>query len=63
MTETITASEAATILGVSAGAHARRTLDRYQVRPIGRAPGKGGESLYDRDAVEAVQAARPGARP
>jgi hypothetical protein len=50
--EVITATEAATILSLADGATARRTLSRRGVIPIGRAPGRGGESLYRRDHVE-----------
>jgi hypothetical protein len=48
----ITATEAAQILGLADGATARRTLTRRSIMPVGRAPGRGGESLYRRDSVE-----------
>lgn len=57
---TITATEAAALMGVSSGPSARRTLTRWGVRPVGRAPGRGGESLYDRGEVERAIANRPG---
>ncbi len=60
MSDLITATEAAALLGVASGPVARRTLDRWKVRPVGRAPGRGGESLYDRAAVEHALAHRPG---
>lgn len=60
MDEHITATEAAAILGLGHAASARRTLRRWDIHPTGRAPGRGGESLYDRSAVENAQAARPG---
>lgn len=62
MSDRITATEAAGILGLGSGPSARRTLRRWDIHPIGRAPGRGGESLYDRSVVEDAQAARPGAR-
>ena len=51
MSDAITATEAATILGLADGPTARRTLSRWGVPPVGRAPGRGGETLYDRDTV------------
>lgn len=57
---TMTASEAAHVLKLASGPDARRTLARWGVAPVGRAPGRGGESLYDTDAVHAAVAARPG---
>lgn len=56
----ITATEAARLLGVSSGPNARRTLDRWGIQPTGRAPGRGGESLYDETAVRRALAQRPG---
>lgn len=37
----------------------RNTLDRWGVEAKGRAPGKGGESLYNRNEVEAAFERRP----
>lgn len=60
MSDLITATEAADLLGVASGRVARQTLARWGVRPVGRAPGRGGESLYPRDVVEDALARRPG---
>lgn len=60
MSDLVTATEAADLLGVASGRVARQTLARWGVRPVGRAPGRGGESLYPRDVVEDALARRPG---
>src|SRR5690606_2841203 len=60
VSELITASEAAALLGVASGRVARQTLARWGVRPTGRAPGRGGESLYPRDVVVDALRRRPG---
>ena len=46
--------------GVSAAGSARKQLSRWGLTAAGRAPGRGGESLYAADKVKAVQAHRPG---
>jgi hypothetical protein len=56
----ITATEAAELMGVATGRNARSQLDRWGVRPIGRAAGRGGESLYDTAEVRDAIATRPG---
>ena len=58
--EFITGSEAAVIMGLSSGDGARRQLDRWAVPAIGRAPGRGGESLYLMEEVRAAVKNRPG---
>lgn len=60
MSSTITASEAAPLLGVASGRVARQTLARWGVAPVGRGPGRGGESLYNRAEVEHAIANAPG---
>lgn len=60
MGETMTATEAATLLGVASGRVARQTLARWGVHPVGRGPGRGGESLYDADEVRRALDHRPG---
>ncbi|MET8661666.1 hypothetical protein [Streptomyces griseus] len=58
-----TVSEAAAHLGYtgpSATGTARKQLHRWQLTPQGRAPGRGGESLYDADQIKALHAARKG---
>lgn len=59
MSELITATEAAPLLGVASGRVARQTLARRGIRPVGRAPGRGGESLYRRADVEYTVAHPP----
>lgn len=46
--------------GPSATGSARKTLYRWGLSAVSRAPGRGGESLYDADQVRAAHAARPG---
>lgn len=46
--------------GPSAAGSARKQLSRWELTPVGRAPGRGGESLYAADQVQAAHAARPG---
>lgn len=60
MSDLVTATEAADLLGVASGRVARQTLARWGVRPVGRAPGRGGESLYPRDVVVEALRRRPG---
>lgn len=56
----VTATGAASILHVASAAHARRTLDRWGIRPVAREAGRAGESVYRRDVVETAQASRSG---
>jgi hypothetical protein len=46
--------------GASATGTARKQLSRWGLVAVGRAPGRGGESLYAADQVQAAHAARPG---
>ncbi|MFF2731828.1 hypothetical protein ACFVS9_28455 [Streptomyces sp. NPDC058008] len=46
--------------GPSASGSARKQLSRWGVTAAGRASGRGGESLYAADQVQALQAHRPG---
>lgn len=46
--------------GPSAAGSARKQLSRWGLSAVGRAPGRGGESLFAADQVQAAQAARPG---
>jgi hypothetical protein len=46
--------------GPSATGSARKQLSRWGLSAVGRAPGRGGESLFAADQVQAAQAARPG---
>jgi hypothetical protein len=46
--------------GPSATGSARKQLSRWELDAVGRAPGRGGESLYAADQVQALHAARPG---
>ncbi|MEU9470461.1 hypothetical protein AB0D78_28355 [Streptomyces avermitilis] len=46
--------------GQSATGSARKQLYRWGFTPAGRAPGRGGESLYAADQIQAAQSARPG---
>ncbi|ANB03970.1 hypothetical protein SAM40697_6919 [Streptomyces ambofaciens] len=46
--------------GTSAAGSARKQMSRWGLDAIGRAPGRGGESLYAADQVQAAHAARPG---
>ncbi|MEU3978364.1 hypothetical protein [Streptomyces bacillaris] len=58
-----TVSHAAEYLGYtgsSAGSSARKQFHRWQLKPVAREPGGGGESLYDADQIKALHAARPG---
>ncbi|MEU3954050.1 hypothetical protein AB0F45_17285 [Streptomyces achromogenes] len=58
-----TVSQVADFLGYTgsaATATARKRLSRWGLDAVGRAPGRGGESLYAADQVQAAQAARPG---
>lgn len=54
---TVNRDEASAILGVAPSA-VTSTLSRQGVTSIGREPGRGGQNLYDRAAVERV-AAKP----
>lgn len=54
----ITLTEAAELLGFENPRSARRALDRAEVKAVARMPGKGGENVYLRADVEAVE--RPG---
>lgn len=55
-----TIDQVAQHIGASSTGSARRTLSRWQVRPVGRQPGRAGASLYDPDQVRAAHQARPG---
>ncbi|MER5902982.1 hypothetical protein ABT150_23235 [Streptomyces mirabilis] len=46
--------------GPSAAGTARKQLSRWGLLAVGRAPGRGGESLFAADQVQAAHAARPG---
>ncbi|MFI9772462.1 hypothetical protein ACIHJG_37270 [Streptomyces sp. NPDC052415] len=46
--------------GPSATGTARKQLSRWGLSAVGRAPGRGGESLFAADQVRAAQAVRPG---
>ncbi|CQR59243.1 hypothetical protein [Streptomyces leeuwenhoekii] len=46
--------------GESATGSARKQLSRWGLHAVGRAPGRGGESLYAADQVQAAHSARPG---
>jgi hypothetical protein len=46
--------------GPAATGTARKQLSRWGLYPVGRAPGRGGESLYASDQVQAAQSVRPG---
>ncbi|MGP3737965.1 hypothetical protein ACTWJ9_33180 (plasmid) [Streptomyces sp. GDS52] len=46
--------------GQSATGSARKQLSRWGITAAGRAPGRGGESLYAADQVEAARTHRPG---
>jgi hypothetical protein len=46
--------------GPSATGSARKQLHRWGIRPEGRAPGRGGESLYAADQVQAAHESRLG---
>lgn len=46
--------------GPSATGTARRQLSRWGLNPVGRGAGRGGESRYRSDQVQAAHAARPG---
>jgi len=60
MRSLLTASEAATVLGVKDSRAARDTLNRWGVRPIGRGPGRTGENTYPADLVWIHHQNRPG---
>lgn len=57
--EILTASEAAIVLGVKDGRTARDTLTRWNIRPVSRAAGRGGESEYTAALVWHGQQNRP----
>lgn len=46
--------------GASAAGSARKQLHRWGITAEGRAPGRGGESLFAADQVQAAHASRPG---
>lgn len=46
--------------GPPAAGSARKQLSRWGLHAVGRAPGRGGESLYAADQVQALHASRPG---
>lgn len=46
--------------GSSAAGSARKQMSRWGIHPVGRDRGRGGESLYAADQVQAAHAARPG---
>ncbi|MEU1497313.1 hypothetical protein [Streptomyces sp. NPDC005732] len=46
--------------GEAAKGSARKQLSRWGLSAVGRAPGRGGESLFAADQVQAAQASRPG---
>jgi hypothetical protein len=52
----ITATEAAELMNLKNGPTARGQLRRWGVESVGRAPGRGGESLYRRkDVLKAIK--------
>jgi hypothetical protein len=56
----LTATEAATVLGVKNSRTARDTLRRWGINPLGRGPGRTGESTYPADLVWRGHQSRPG---
>lgn len=46
--------------GKSANGSARKQMSRWGLEAVGRAPGRGGESLFAADQVQAAHASRPG---
>jgi hypothetical protein len=46
--------------GPSATGSARKTMSRWGLYPVGRAAGRGGETVYAADQIQAAQSARPG---
>jgi len=57
---TWTLGEVTAWLGAASPGSARRTLHRWGIASVGRLPGRGGESLYDRGQVLAARDGRPG---
>ncbi|MCU4750228.1 hypothetical protein [Streptomyces sp. G-5] len=55
-----TIHDVAKAIGASSSASARRTLGRWGVKPVGREPGRAGQSLYQPEDVRRAFAARPG---
>jgi len=60
MRSLLTATEAATVLGVKDSRAARDTLRRWGVHPIGRGPGRTGENTYPAELVWLRHQNRPG---
>lgn len=60
MRSLLTATEAATVLGVKDSRAARDTLRRWGVKPIGRGPGRNGENTYPAELVWQRHQNRPG---
>lgn len=60
MRSLLTASEAATVLGVKDSRAARDTLRRWGIKPIGRGPGRTGENTYPAELVWLHHQNRPG---
>ncbi|MER7498316.1 hypothetical protein ABT033_37725 [Streptomyces pharetrae] len=57
---TMTLAEVTEYIGATSTGSARKTLSRWGVTAVGREPGRGGASLYDREQIRAAKAARPG---
>lgn len=60
MSDLVSSSEAAPLLGVATGEAARDKLRRHGYQPVSRRPGRGGENLYRRIDVERVIRDAPG---
>lgn len=60
MRSLLTASEAATVLGVKDSRAARDTLRRWGIKPTGRGPGRTGENTYPAELVWLHHQNRPG---
>lgn len=60
MKSLLTATEAATVLGVKDSRAARDTLRRWGVKPISRGPGRNGENAYPAELVWQYHQNRPG---
>ncbi|OPC84259.1 hypothetical protein B4N89_27985 [Embleya scabrispora] len=59
-TETWTLAQAAAHIRAGNPDSARVTLRRWGVKPVGRQPGRGGQNLYNAQAVRDAKANRPG---
>ena len=57
---TMTLAEVVAYIGAASEGSARKTLSRWGVSAVGREPGRGGASLYDRTEIREAKAGRPG---